>query len=179
MVTGVTNQPSYEMTKRVEAKASATANYDAEAHTYTVEVSHNGAVDLTLHCTGNATDRQTDVLPMTSLSADLPKQPEDYHGEIIIEAEDMDFMGIKSCVTDPYGRYPNVRGHAGNGFADMGTSTSGALRHQLNVKHPGDYTITATSRVTNVWAFVVTILVVLLAVGSLFYRRADDEDIDM
>ena len=37
---------------------------------------------------------------------------------------------------------------------------------------PGDYTITATSRVTNVWAFVVTILVVLLAVGSLFYRRA-------
>ena len=142
VVTGVTSQPSYEMTKRVEANASATANYDAEAQTYTLEVSHNGAVDLTLHCTGNATDRQTDVLPMTSLSADLPKQPEDYHGEIIIEAEDMDFMGIKSCVTDPYGRYPNVRGHAGNGFADMGTSTSGALRHQLNVKHPGDYTIT-------------------------------------
>ena len=36
---------------------------------------------------------------------------------------------------------------------------------------PGDYTITATSRVTNVWAFIVTILVVLLAIGSFCYRR--------
>ena len=36
---------------------------------------------------------------------------------------------------------------------------------------PGDYTITATSRVTNVWAFAVTILIFLLAVGSFFYRR--------
>ena len=36
---------------------------------------------------------------------------------------------------------------------------------------PGDYTITATSRVTNVWAFVVTFLVILLAIGSFFYRR--------
>lgn len=38
---------------------------------------------------------------------------------------------------------------------------------------PNDYkySITATSRVTNVWAFVVTFLVILLAVGSFFYRR--------
>ena len=36
---------------------------------------------------------------------------------------------------------------------------------------PGDYTINATSRVTNVWAFIVTILVVLLAIGSFCYRR--------
>jgi len=36
---------------------------------------------------------------------------------------------------------------------------------------PGDYTISATSRVTNVWAFAVTILIFLLAVGSFFYRR--------
>ena len=36
---------------------------------------------------------------------------------------------------------------------------------------PGTFTIAATSRVTNVWAFIVTLLIILLAVGSFFYRR--------
>lgn len=31
---------------------------------------------------------------------------------------------------------------------------------------PGSYTITASSRVTNIWAFVVTFLIVLIAIGS-------------
>lgn len=36
---------------------------------------------------------------------------------------------------------------------------------------PGSYTITATSRVTNNWAFVVTFLIVLIAIGSFFFRK--------
>lgn len=36
---------------------------------------------------------------------------------------------------------------------------------------PGAYTITATSRVTNVWAFIATLLIILLAIGSFFYRK--------
>ena len=36
---------------------------------------------------------------------------------------------------------------------------------------PGAYTISATSRVTNIWAFIVTFLVIILAIGSFFYRR--------
>ena len=141
VVKGVTSQPSYKMEKRVQASASATASYDAETGVFTLEVKHNGPVDVKVNCTGAATDRLTDELSQTPLSLDLPKQPEEYFGEVIIEAEDMDFKNIKSCVTDPYGWYPSVRGHAGNGFADMGSNTSGALRHRLDVNHPGDYTI--------------------------------------
>ncbi len=37
------------------------------------------------------------------------------------------------------------------------------------IPHP--YVITATSRVTNVWAFIVTFLVIVLAIGSFFYRQ--------
>lgn len=37
------------------------------------------------------------------------------------------------------------------------------------IPHPFDVTI--TSRVTNIWAFVVTALIILLAIGCLFYRR--------
>lgn len=36
---------------------------------------------------------------------------------------------------------------------------------------PQDYTITATSRVTHIWAYIVSLLVVLLAVGSVLYRK--------
>jgi len=36
---------------------------------------------------------------------------------------------------------------------------------------PHDYVVTATSRVTNVWAFIVTILVILLAIGSFVYKH--------
>jgi hypothetical protein len=36
---------------------------------------------------------------------------------------------------------------------------------------PQDYTITATSRVNHIWAYIVTLLVILLAFGSFFYKK--------
>ena len=35
---------------------------------------------------------------------------------------------------------------------------------------PGDYTVSATSRVTHIWAYVVTFLILLIAIGSFVYR---------
>lgn len=145
IVTGVTSEPSYQLTKHsTGAKgyaASATDNYDSSTGTYTIEVNHNGPVDLTISCQGQNTRELTDAIP-EPVALPQPKQPEAVKDIVIIEAEDMDFKNVKSCVTDPYGWYPNVRGHSGNGFVDMGTSTSGALRHQFNCRYPGEYTIT-------------------------------------
>ena len=36
---------------------------------------------------------------------------------------------------------------------------------------PQDYTITATSHVVHIWAYIVTLLIILLAIGSFLYRR--------
>ena len=36
---------------------------------------------------------------------------------------------------------------------------------------PHDYVISASSRVTHVWAYIITILVIIVAIGSFFYRR--------
>ena len=153
-VTGVKEKPTSQLSKRVQATLSSTEEFDEKKGVYTLSVRHNGPVDITINCSGSATERSTDMLSDAALSLDLPKQPEVYHGEIIIEAEDMDFKNIKSCVTDPYGRYPSVRGHAGNGFMDMGTNTSGSLRHRLKVKEAGDYRIairyTSTQRAGNI-----------------------------
>ena len=36
---------------------------------------------------------------------------------------------------------------------------------------PHDYVISATSRVIHIWAYIVTILVIIIAIGSFFYRK--------
>lgn len=141
VITGVTSEPSYTINKRLRASAVAVPQWDAENGIYTLSVKHLGGVDVTINCQGNGTDKQTDTLPNTSLTADLPKQPDEYKGEIIIEAEDMDTKSVKNCTTSPYYSHPNVRGHAGNGFVEMGTNTSGALRHQLELKEAGTYRV--------------------------------------
>ena len=141
-VTGATVKPSYTLSKRVDAYAVANESWNSVDGTYTLDISHMGPVDLSIKCSGNAIDRSSDVVNSTALSADLPKQPSDYSGDIIAEAEDMDYKDIKSCVLDPYGAYPNERGNAGNGFVDMGASTTGSLRHVVNVKRAGSYNIT-------------------------------------
>ena len=57
--------------------------------------------------------------------------------------------------------------------AGMGQYDGDVIHYRLGGERmiPGDYTITATSRVTNIWAFIVTLLVILLAIGSFFYLR--------
>ena len=36
---------------------------------------------------------------------------------------------------------------------------------------PKDYTITATSRETHIWAYILTLIIILLAIGSIVYRK--------
>ncbi len=142
VITGVKAEPTYTMSLRLLAKGSATANWNAEQGIYTLAVKHLGGVDVTINCEGS-NDRSSvgDALPVAT-ALPLPKQPEAYHGEIVIEAEDMDYKNVKSCATLPFNSHPNVRGHAANGFMEMGTNTSGTLRHQLNLNEGGDYRIT-------------------------------------
>lgn len=57
--------------------------------------------------------------------------------------------------------------------ASIGEYDGEVIHYQLGGERmiPGPYTISATSRVTNLWAFFVTGLVVIFAIGSFFYRR--------
>lgn len=142
VVKGATSEPSYTLGKGLLANATATQQWDAATSTYTLTIEHMGGVNVTVNCAGNGTDRKVDGPAVTSLP--MPLQPAPYNGQIIIEAEDMDYKNIKSCVTGPYYSHPNIRGHSGNGFVEMGTDTGGSLRHQL-VLHDGqegEYTIT-------------------------------------
>ena len=147
-VTGVTaepEEPSYKLTRHTTGATGQTASitsavYDAEKKTYTVTVKHMGPLDLTINCSGDATERNTDILPAETL--DTPKQPEEFAGPIIIEAENMDYKSVKSVALTHSGWCaPDVSEFAGMGYVDMGTSATASLRHQLNLKNGGDYDI--------------------------------------
>ena len=57
--------------------------------------------------------------------------------------------------------------------AGMGQYDGDVIHYRLGGERmiPGSYTITATSRVTNIWAFIVTFLIVFIAIGSFFFRK--------
>ena len=57
--------------------------------------------------------------------------------------------------------------------AGMGQYDGDVIHYRLGGERmiPGSYTITASSRVTNVWAFIATGLIVLFAIGTFFFRK--------
>ena len=159
LIKGVAAEPSYKMTRHTSAtSAGVTPQYDAEQKTFKLTVRHNGAVDVTIGCMGsnpkNATDGLAEPTPLP-----LPKQPDEYFGPVEIEAEDMDYKSVAGVNLSNSGWYfPDVLEYAGNGYVDMGTNKSGALRHQLRVSQGGEYTIairyTATTKSGNLMTVV-------------------------
>ena len=141
VITGASSKPSYTINKRVEATCSETEKWDGDNGKYTLEVTHNGPVDLSIKCSGASTNRKTDYLPDNALTDDMPVMPQAYCGPVIIEAEDMDFKSIGGCIRGPYGERPKARGYSGNGFIETGKNTAGGLRHKINMHKAGEYKI--------------------------------------
>lgn len=139
VISGVTSEPNLTYTTGQLAKGEATGIYDATKKTYTITVNHRGGIELTVKCQGKMNRTLTNAIPEEALP--VPVQPAAYHGEVVIEAEDMDYKNVKISTTGPYYTHPNVKGHAGNGFVEMGTNTTAALRHQLNSNEAGNYRI--------------------------------------
>lgn len=143
IINGADDEPAYTFAKRVEASGSITTAWDADKKAYTITVSHNGPVDLTVKCKGTATGRATDAIAIKPLP--LPKQPEEFIGELIIEAEDMGYKNIGELVDNQFdfwgGKYRNIRGHSGMGFATFGTNKEAALKATFQVKRAGKYKV--------------------------------------
>ncbi len=146
VVTGVASTPSYKLTKHSTGaagqSATVTTAYDAEAKTFTLNVKHMGPLDLTINCQGDAV-RDAAALPIIEQKTlPMPKQPEPFIGPIIIEAENMDYKSVQEVKITPFGGYaPEVNDFSALGFVRMGTSTGGALRHQLKLKQGGNYVV--------------------------------------
>ena len=146
VVTGVTAQPSYKLTKHTTAatgqSATVTTAYDAESKVYTLTVKHMGPLTLRVNCTGDAThDMATDGLPEPE-ALPQPQQPQPFKGNVIIEAENMDYKSVKNVALTHSGWWAqDYNEFSAMGFVEMGTNTAAALRHQLKLAEAGDYDI--------------------------------------
>lgn len=154
-IIGAKEKPTYTSKKRAKATGSVSEKWDETTGTYTLTLKHNGPYDVSIKCEGNQTegllDDYVDVTPIS----EIPLQPEDYYGDLIIEAEDMDYKSVGACVTDQYGweAYRSVRGHSGMGFQKMGTSTSGGLRNDTKINFSGKYLVTIKYTASSAFAF--------------------------
>ena len=63
-------------------------------------------------------------------------------------------------------------GEGASTYRTDGHAEGNVVHHRFTGERliPHDYTISATSRVTNIWAYVVTLLVILIAIGSFVFK---------
>ncbi len=103
----------------------------------TLVVAHNGPVEITVKCRGAATDRLTE---WTEATIEVPERPSVYTGDLQYEAEFFDRKNIANCYTNGYNTGHD--GYYGQGYVDMGTNRSAALRDTIWAPRKGTYTIT-------------------------------------
>lgn len=140
-VEGVTATPSLDI-KSHGYSLTVDDNYNREEKRYVIYVTHLGPVDISVKCKGDA-DRSamTDAIP-SGVALSVPKQPEQFYGPIIIEAENMDYKSVAKVALTHSGWWaPDYKEFAGLGFVEMGANKKASLRHELNLKEAGDYDI--------------------------------------
>lgn len=137
-IKGAKSEPTYTLTRRSIASATASAAY--EDGNYTLTIKHIGPVDIVINCEGN---NEREALANEIQPLPLPKQPEEFNGPVIIEAENMDYKSVQNVALTHSGWCaPEMEEFAGMGYVQMGTSTSGSLRHQFKAHKAGQYKLT-------------------------------------
>ena len=139
---GMNAEPTLQVKKHGDYYASVNGTYNEEKNTYTVNVRHLGPVEVSIFCQGSA-DRKdaNDAIP-SDYNLPLPKQPLPFNGNVIIEAENMDYKDVKNVAFTHSGWWaPDYNQFAGLGYVEMGTNTQASLRHELNLKEGGEYEV--------------------------------------
>lgn len=130
---GATAEPEYTLVDRASHQPSHIVATWTDG-VYTLAVSHNGPLDLSVRCAGSATDRLTGVTPSKIVP---PAAPSVYTGPRQYEAESFDYKNIDRCVTNGY--YSNVRGFTGQGYLSFGKNAGAAVRDTVTVDRAGSY----------------------------------------
>lgn len=103
---------------------------------YTLIVEHSGAaVELSVNCSGSATERQTNYTAATIVE---PEKPAAYTGELQYEAELADY---KSVTVRKSGYGQGHDDYMGQGYSEM-TSESSALRFHVKIPESAYYLFT-------------------------------------
>ena len=132
---GSSSKPGYSYTDRAKHTASKVTE-DWSNGVFTLTVTHNGPLDITINCSGNATGRETVYRAAT---VTVPESPQIYEGELQYEAEHFDYKNIagihKNAVTASINNYTAL------GYLEFGTNSSAAVRDRVRVLSGGMYSL--------------------------------------
>mgnify|MGYP002622113800 CR=1 FL=1 len=130
---GVVEEPSVDWKDRGSHKASVVES-EFQDGVLTVTVTHNGPLDLTVHCKGNADERLTDYKTAQLIA---PARPEVYLDTLEYQAEFMDYKSVAANRTNGYGKGHD--GYRGQGFVEFGNKSAAALRDTIWAPAEGAY----------------------------------------
>lgn len=164
---GCTSAPSHSVTTRANGTVQVSeSNKDG---VYTLTVTHNGPLDLTVNCSGNATGRETQF---TNASIMPPASPQVYHGAHQYEAECFDFKDVADRVTGGYDK--SVRLYTGQGYINFGASPSAAVRDAITAVEDGMYTFRIRYRAPSATVNTVDLYVNGTKVGTPEFTQTED-----
>jgi hypothetical protein len=137
-ILGAVGTPTYTLNDRGDHPASSvTVVPDASA--YVLAVRHLGPLDLTVQCSGDATDRLS-IESVTPVQIERPALPSVYTGARQYEAENFDYKNIDACVPKGYGT--SISGFTGQGYLSFGRAQGAAVRDTVKVDRAGYYRLT-------------------------------------
>jgi hypothetical protein len=139
---GSSSEPAYSFTDRADHQASKITKSWA-AGVFTLNVSHNGPLDITVNCSGTATDRLT---AYQTANIVVPHSPEVYTGPCQYEAENFEYKNIVGIIKNGYDR--SIRNYTGQGYLQFGTGNAASVRDNFTVLNDGTYTLETRYTVT-------------------------------
>ncbi len=140
---GCSSKPEYSYVDRSSHQDSSVTRALSRGGVFTLNVHHNGPIDITLDCSGTNTNRLTSYTP-SAVSA--PNQPMDYRGALQYEAECFDYQNISTLVKGGY--YENIRNYTGQGYLGLGTRSNARVRDIITVLKDGTYWLETRYAVT-------------------------------
>ncbi|WCM93824.1 carbohydrate-binding protein [Acidovorax sp. NCPPB 2350] len=131
--TGADAEPTFSFQDRGDHPPSNVTSTWADG-VFTLNVEHNGPLDIAVNCSGHAGNRLTS--PKTA-NIQVPDGPPAYTGVRQYEAENFDYRSIGKLVTN--GVSESVRNYQGLGYLNFGTSASASIRNRVRVPADGTY----------------------------------------
>lgn len=152
-INGATAKPTANLAARAETTCKITDEGWNDG-VYTLTISHNGPLDLTINCAGAETGRLTDY---SVAQMAVPQSPELYHGPLQHEAEVFEFKSVSQRAGSGYEHA--YRNYTGQGWINFGRNRNAAVRDDFSMLEEGRYSIqiryqAPTANVTTVDLYV-------------------------
>lgn len=132
---GSSSEPTYSYADR-GSHAASTVVKSWQNNVFTLTVTHNGALDVTINCSGKALDRETSY---RTAAISLPELPQMYEGPCQYETEHFNYKNIAKVQKN--GLDSGIGNYTGLGFISWGTKASAAVREVVRVLNDGNYTL--------------------------------------